>query len=45
MLTVQDGKRVVAKICPECQKAKKIQITLEKTEKGWKFFQYFPVEA
>ena len=46
MLTVNTDNRTVTKICPACQSAKKIQITLERDKDGgWKYYQYFPVEA
>ena len=46
MLTVNSGNKTVAKICPSCQNAKKIQLTLEKGKDGsWAYYQYFPVEA
>lgn len=46
MLTINVGNKTVAKICPECQRAKKIQVTLERKENGaWKYYQYFPLEA
>jgi hypothetical protein len=44
-LVVQHGGRVIAVICDGCQQAKKVQVTFEKTKKGWKFFQYFPLEG
>lgn len=44
-LTVTTKGRQVAVICETCQKAKKIQITLQRGGDGWEFFQYFPVEA
>ncbi len=46
MIVVQAHNKTVALICPDCQQAKKIQITLEKTKDGdWKFYQYFPIET
>jgi hypothetical protein len=45
-LIVQEGNgREVARICESCQKASKIQITLERSMEGFQFYQYFPVEA
>jgi len=45
-LIVQEGSgREVARICESCQKASKIQITMERSNEGWRFYQYFPVEA
>ncbi len=45
-LVVQEGSgREVARICESCQKASKIQITLERSDEGFQFYQYFPVEA
>lgn len=46
MLSVSAHNRAVAFICPSCQQAKKIQVTLVKDKKGeWQYFQYFPVEV
>lgn len=46
MIAVQAHNKTVALLCPACQQAKKIQITLEKTKDGdWKFYQYFPIET
>jgi hypothetical protein len=46
MLTVNVDNKTVTKICPECQRAKKIQITLARDKNGtWKYYQYFPIEA
>lgn len=46
MLTINADNKTVAKICPGCQRAKKIQVTLERDKNGaWKYYQYFPVEA
>jgi transcription elongation factor Elf1 len=45
MLSVSSKNRIIALICPACQQAKKIQVTLEKKRGNWKFYQYFPVEA
>ena len=46
MLTVNTNNKIIAKICPECQRATKVQITLERDEKdSWTYYQYFPVEA
>jgi hypothetical protein len=44
-LVFQHGGKVVGVICDDCQKATKIRIDLTRTKKGWKFTQYFPVEA
>lgn len=46
MLSVVAQNRTVCLLCPACQQAKKIQITLAKDQKGeWQYFQYFPVEV
>jgi hypothetical protein len=46
MLSVTANNRTVALICPACQQAKKIQVTLAKNKKGlWEYYQYFPVEV
>jgi len=46
MLSINAHNKTVGFICPKCQQAKKIQITLVKNKKGdWTYFQYFPVEA
>lgn len=46
MLSIIANNRTVGHICPACQQAKKIQITLAKDKKGqWQYYQYFPVEA
>jgi hypothetical protein len=46
MLTIYVDNKVIAKICPECQRAKKIQVTLVRDKNdSWKYYQYFPVEA
>lgn len=44
-LVIQHGGKVVGVICDDCQMAKKIRVDLEKTNAGWKFNQYYPVEA
>lgn len=44
-LTVQQGGRVVAVLCGECQQARKVQLTFERKTSGWEFFQYFPLEG
>ena len=46
MLSISAHNRTVGLICPTCQQAKKIQVTLVRDNKGeWQYFQYFPVEA
>jgi hypothetical protein len=46
MISITVNSKTIARICPACQQAKKIQVTLEKTNEGeWRFLQYFPVEA
>ena len=46
MLSVHAQNRTIAVLCPLCQQAKKIQITLVKNKKGeWGYYQYFPVEV
>jgi len=44
-VTVQQGGRVVAVLCEDCQQAKKINITLTRKMLNWEFSQYFPVEV
>ncbi|MGD9209731.1 MAG: hypothetical protein PVI90_03095 [Desulfobacteraceae bacterium] len=44
-LLIYDKQRLIAVICPACQQAKKIQVTLERTNNKWEFSQYFPVEG
>lgn len=44
-LAIYAQNRLVAIICPNCQQAQKIQLTLTKEDTQWKFIQYFPVEA
>lgn len=44
-VVVTSSSRVVAIICPKCQQAKKIQITLAQKRGQWNFSQYFPIEA
>lgn len=44
-VTVSSANKLTAVICPTCQQAHKIQITLVKGKDGWKFDQYFPVES
>ena len=44
-LFIYDKQRLIAVICPACQQAKKIQVTLERTNNKWEFSQYFPVEV
>jgi len=44
-IVVTSSSRVVAIICPKCQQAKKIQITLAQKRGQWAFAQYFPIEA
>jgi protein-arginine kinase activator protein McsA len=46
MLQISAHNRTVGLICPTCQQAKKIQVTLVRDTQGdWEYFQYFPVEA
>lgn len=46
MLIVLAGTRTTALICPACQRAKKIQITLRRGKNNqWEYYQYFPVET
>lgn len=46
MIAVKAGNKTIANICLDCQKAKKIQVTLLKDKEGnWTFYQYFPVET
>lgn len=44
-VTVYSSNKLTAVICPACQQAKKIQVTLKRTQNGWLFDQYFPVES
>lgn len=47
-LVIQHGSRIVGVICPNCQQAKKIQLTLKRENienDGWHFLQYFPLEG
>jgi hypothetical protein len=44
-LVLQHGGKVIGVVCDDCQQAKKIRIDLAKGAKGWKFTQYYPVEA
>ena len=44
-LTVQKNGRLITVICEDCQQAQKIQITLDRPQQQWQFYQYFPVEA
>lgn len=44
-LVINSNSRLVTVICPACQQAKKIQITLALKRGQWKFAQYFPLEA
>jgi hypothetical protein len=46
MIGVTVNNKTIGRICPACQQAKKIQITLEKTKEGeWIYYQFFPVET
>jgi RNase P subunit RPR2 len=44
-VTTYASNKLVSVICPACQQAKKIQITLKRNKSGWVFDQYFPVES
>lgn len=44
-LLIYNNQQLTAVLCPACQQAKKIQITLEKVNNKWTFYQYFPVES
>ena len=46
MVTVTSDNKVLARICPVCQKAQKIQIVLARDDHGsWKYYQYNALEA
>ena len=45
MIGITVNNKTIGRICPACQQAKKIQITLVKEKEEWKFYQYFPVEC
>jgi RNase P subunit RPR2 len=45
-LILRQGEKTVAAICPECQRAKKIQLTLKRISgEAWEYYQLFPVET
>lgn len=44
-LAIYHKQKLIGILCPTCQQAKKIQITLEKVNDKWAFYQYFPVES
>lgn len=44
-IVMTSSNRVVAIICPKCQQAKKIQVTLVQKRGKFEFSQYFPIEA
>jgi len=45
MISITVNSKIIGRICPACQQAKKIQITLANEKGEWKFYQYFPVET
>lgn len=44
-VTTYSLNKLTAVICPACQQASKIQLTLKRDTRGWCFDQYYPVEA
>lgn len=44
-IVVRVGEQIVTILCPSCQQAKKIQITLKKNKDNWEYYQFFPVEG
>jgi RNase P subunit RPR2 len=45
-LILRQGEKTIAIICPDCQQAKKIQLTLARQpDRGWSYYQLFPVET
>ena len=45
MMQIMDSGRIIVNICPDCKRAKKVQLTVSKKGDSWEYYQYFPVES